>query len=216
MSEEAKAAAEQRNYTVVPASSVLATHLTEIIKRNAATLLTRQETHRLVDTLKEHAAKLVDEVVPELLKLGDIQKVLQNLLKEAVPIRDLETILETLGDWASRTKDTEVLTEYVRNALARQICQQYLAADGRLYCISLDPQLEDMVQAHIERSDRASFLTMPVPMQRRIIEAVAGVVERAMGSSSGRMPVLLCSPQIRATMRRLVEAALPQISRAGI
>ena len=124
---------------MVPASSVLATHLTELIKRSAATLLTRQETSRLVDTLKEHAAKLVEEVIPDLLKLGDVQKVLQNLLKEAVPIRDLETILETLGDWASRTKDAEVLTEYVRNALARQICQQYLAEDGKLYCVSPRP-----------------------------------------------------------------------------
>lgn len=215
VSEEAKAIAEQRNYTVVPASSVLATHLTEIIKRSSAMLLTRQETHRLVDTLKEHAAKLVEEVIPEQLKLGEVQKVLQNLLKESVPIRDLETILETLGDWAPRTKDTEVLTEYVRNALARQICQQYLADDGRLYCISLDPQLEDMIQAHIERSDRGSFLTMPVTVQRRIIEVIAGEVDRATAVSAGRVPVVLCSPQIRATVRRLIESALAHIAVLG-
>ncbi len=215
VTDEHKTFAEQRNYTVVPASSVLATHLTEIIKRSAASLLTRQETSRLVDTLKEHAAKLVEEVIPDLLKLGDVQKVLQNLLKEAVPVRDLETIVETLGDWATRTKDTEVLTEYVRNALARQICQQYLADDGRLYCVSLDPQLEDMIQAHVERSDRGSFLTMPVTMQRRIIEAVAGEIDRAISASAGRTPVVLCSPQIRVTVRRLIEAALPHIAVLG-
>jgi flagellar biosynthesis protein FlhA len=213
--EEHKTFAEQRNYTVVPASSVLATHLTEQIKRSAATLLTRQETSRLVDTLKEHAAKLVEEVIPEMLKLGEVQKVLQNLLKESVPIRDLETIVETLGDWASRTKDPEVLTEYVRNALARQICQQYVADDGKLYCISLDPPLEDMLQAHIERSDRGSFLTMPVTTQRRIIETVAGEVDRSLSASAGRTPVILCSPQIRVTVRRLIEAALPHIAVLG-
>ncbi len=215
VSDEQKAFAEQRNYTVVPASSVLATHLTELIKRNAATLLTRQETSRLIDTLKERAGKLVEEVIPDQLKLGDVQKVLQNLLREGVAIRDLETIVETLGDWAGRTKDHEVLTEYVRNALARQICQQYLAEDGRLYCVSLDPQLEDMIQAHIERSDRGSFLTMQVTTQRRIIEALAGQVDRAIGASGGRTPVVLCSPQIRATMRRLIETALPHAAVLG-
>ena len=215
ITDQNKTYAEQRNYTVVPASSVLATHLTELIKRSAATLLTRQETSRLIDTLKEHASKLVEEVIPDQLKLGDVQKVLQSLLKEAVPIRDLETIVETLGDWATRTKDAEVLTEYVRNALARQICQQYLAEDGKLYCVSLDPQLEDMLQAHIERSDRGSFLTMPVTMQRRIIEAVAAEVDRALTASAGRTPVILCSPQIRVTVRRLIEAALPHIAVLG-
>jgi flagellar biosynthesis protein FlhA len=132
-----------------------------------------------------------------------------------VPIRDLETILETLGDWAGRTKDIEVLTEYVRNGLARQICQQHLADDGKLYCVSLDPPLEDMIQAHIERSDRGSFLTMPVTMQRRIIEAIAGEIDRAATASAGRTPVVLCSPQIRVTVRRLIEAALPHVAVLG-
>lgn len=214
ISEEQKSGAEQRNYTVVPASSVLATHLTEVIKRNAATLLTRQETSRLLDTLKEHSAKLVEEVVPDLLKLGDVQKVLQNLLREGVPIRDLETILETLGDWASRTKDVEVLTEYARNGLARQICQGYVADDGKLYCISLDPQLEDLIQTHLERSDRGSFLSMPVTLQRRIIEVLSQEVDRA-ASGSGRTPVALCSPQIRAILRRLIESVLPHVAVLG-
>ncbi len=213
IAEEVKAAAEQRNYTVVPASSVLATHLTEVIKRNGAMLLTRQETGRLIDTLKEHSAKLVEEVIGDLLKLGEVQKVLQNLLRENVPIRDLETILETLGDWAGRTKDIEVLTEYARNALARQICQTYMAEDGRIYCISLDPQLEDLVQSHIERSDRGSFLNMPVTLQRRIIEVLSGEVDKAAGA--GRTPVLLCSPQIRAILRRLIETVLPHVAVLG-
>jgi len=213
--EEQKQIAEQRNYTVVPASSVLATHLTEVIKRNAATLLTRQETAKLIDALKERCPKLVEEVVPDVLKLGEIQKVLQNLLRENVPIRDLETILETLGDWATRTKDLEVLTEYVRNALARQICQQYMADDGRIYCISLDPQLEDLIQAHIERTDRGTFLNMPVATQRRIVEAIASQVEQATTRSGGRTPVILCSPQIRAQVRRLIETALPHIAVLG-
>jgi len=215
ITEQGKATAEQRNYTVVPASSVLATHLTEVIKRNAAGLLTRQETSRLIDTLKERSAKLVEEVIPDLLKLGEIQKVLQNLLREGVPIRDLETIVETLGDWATRTKDIEVLTEYVRNALARQICQQHMADDGKLYCISLDPQLEDLVQSHLERSDRGSFLNMPVTLQRRIIEVLSQEADKAVAASGGRTPVVLCSPQIRSILRRLVESVLPHVAVLG-
>jgi flagellar biosynthesis protein FlhA len=154
--EEERHVAEHRNYTVVEASSVMATHLTEVIKNSAAELLTREEVHRLLDNLKERSGKLVEEVVPEVLKPGEIQRVLQNLLRERVPIRDLEAVLETLGDWAPRTKDPEVLTEYVRNTLARTICQQYRAPGEseeeapKIHCVTLDPKVEDLINSHLE------------------------------------------------------------------
>ena len=158
--------AESLNYTVVDATSVLATHLAEVVKTHAAELLTREETNNLITQLKEKSPKLVEEVLggdSPMVKPGELQKVLQNLLRERVPVRDLETITETLGDWAGRTKDIDVLTEYTRNALRRTICNQYVepgtdaqsdatkAPTSKLYCVSLDPGLEDQIIGFIDR-----------------------------------------------------------------
>jgi flagellar biosynthesis protein FlhA len=204
-----KEQAEMMNYTVVDASSVLATHLTEVIKTHAAELLTRQELNALLDTVKERAPAVVNEVVGGTLKAGDIQKVLQALLEERVPIRDMESILETLGDWGSRTQDLEVLSEYVRNALARTICGQYRDEDGRLRCVTLDPALEDTINRHVERSDRGSFLTLPPALAGQIVRAVT----KHLGSlvQIGAHPVVLCSPQIRLSLRRLLAPSIPNI-----
>src|SRR5262245_20607254 len=143
------------NYTVVDPTSVMATHLTELVKSHADELLTRQEVNHLLDELKKQATKLVEETIPGVIKAGDVQKVLQNLLRERVPVRDLATIVETLGDWAPHTKDVSVLTEYVRNALRRTISSQYAGVDERgkprLYCISMDPGVEDVVNGYIDR-----------------------------------------------------------------
>ena len=162
-----KPRAETMNYTVVDPTSVLATHLTEVVKTNACDLLTREEVNNLVAQLKEKTPKLVEEVVPGLVKPGDLQKVMQNLLRERVPVRDLETILETLSDWGPKTKDLDVLTEYVRHALRRTICQQYASpvetgpgsraikpgsAGYRIVCVTLDPALEDVINSYIDRS----------------------------------------------------------------
>ena len=204
-----RATAEYRNYTVVEPSGMVATHLTEVIKRHADELLTRQEVSRLLDNLKKRSPKLVEDVVPDTLKTGEVQKVLQNLLRERVAIRDLETILETLGDWASRTKDVEVLTEYVRNALARTICQQYRRDDNTIHCITLDPKLEDRINSHIERSERGTFVTMPPDLQGLMVQAIRKQLEAGGG---GQTPVLLCSPQIRAAVRRIIEPAMPQVA----
>ena len=129
---------ELLNYTVVEATAVLATHLTEVIKSHAHELLTRQEVKNLIDNLKQRVPALVEEVIPTQIKPGELQKVMQNLLRERVPVRDLETILETLGDFSSRTKDLEVLTEFARNALSRTICKQYVD-DADRGCVTLDP-----------------------------------------------------------------------------
>ncbi len=206
--------AERRNYTVVEPTGVLATHLTEMIKRNASELLTRAETHKLIENLKQKNAQLVEEVIPGLLKVGEVQRVLQNLLRERVPIRDLEAILEALGDWAPRTKDVEILTEYARNALARTICAQYRAPDGALHCVTLDPATEDYIQANVQRSDAGSQLAVPPDRQSQLAERTRQQIDQAAGSASN--VVVLCSPPIRAWVRRLIEPLLPQTAVLGL
>jgi len=202
--------AEMMNYTVVDSSSVIATHLIEIIKSHAAEMFTRQDLNTLLDTVKEKSPAVVEEVVGGTLKAGDIQKILQALLEERVPIRDMETILETLGDWGARTQDLEVLNEYVRNALARTICSKYRDEDGRLCCVTLEPGLEDTINRHIERSDRGSFLTLPPATAAVIVQAVAKELEKL--TRLGAHPVVLCSPQIRLSLRRLLAASISNIT----
>src|SRR5687768_6021497 len=176
ITESQRSQAELLNYTVVEATSVLATHLTEIIKRHAGELLTRQEVKNLLDNLKTRVPALVEEIVPTQVKPGELQKVMQNLLRERVPVRDLETILETLGDFAGRTKDLDVLTEYVRNALARSICKQYVDETDRIWCVTLDPTLEDLINGHIERSERGVSNTMPPKTAQQIVSSLAARV----------------------------------------
>jgi len=201
---------ERLHYTVVEPSGVLATHLTEITKRLAADLLTRADTQKLLENLKQRNAGLVDEVVPNLLKAGEVQKVLQNLLRERVPIRDLETILETLGDWAPRTKDVEILTEYTRNALARTICSQYKGPDGIIHAVTLDPATEDYIQGNIQRLDHGSALAVPPNRQADLASRVRRQLESASTAAAGAPVVVLCSPQVRLWVRRVIEPVLPQ------
>ena len=186
--------------------------MTELIKQHADELLTRQETNRLLDNLKERSPKLVEELIPEVVKPGELQRVLQNLLKERVPIRDLETILETVGDWSGRTKDTDILTEYARNALARTICQQHRTDDGKIVCVTLDPQLEETINARIDRGERGASLAMPPDVQSKITEAIRERVDQAATSAMGKSPVILCSPQVRLWVRRLIEPVMPRVA----
>jgi flagellar biosynthesis protein FlhA len=208
--------AERLSYTVVEPTGVVATHLTEIIKRYAAELLTRAETNKLLDNLKQRNAALIEEVIPNLLKAGQVQHVLQNLLRERVPIRDLETILETLGDWAGKTQDTEVLTEYARNGLARTICSQYRDEAGVIHCVTLDPTTEDYIQANIQRLEHGSALTIPPDRQSELARKIKEQIERAAASAGGRSVVVLCSPQVRGWVRRLCEPLLPQTAVLGL
>jgi flagellar biosynthesis protein FlhA len=201
--------AERRNFTVVEPTGVLATHLTETIRRYAAELLSRGETHKLLDALKQRNAALVEEVIPNLLKVGEAQRVLQNLLRERVPIRDLEAVLETLGDWAPRTRDVEILTEYARNALARTLCAQYRDAAGVLHCITLHPATEEYVQGNIQRLEQGSTLMMPPAKQSELAQKIRDAVEQAASASAGSI-VVLASPQVRLWLRRLIEPVLPQ------
>ncbi|MFM9958295.1 MAG: flagellar biosynthesis protein FlhA [Phycisphaerales bacterium] len=223
-----KARAEAMNYTVVDPTSVLTTHLGELVKSHGDELLTREEVNNLITQLKQHAPKLVEETIPSVVKPGELQKVLQSLLRERVPIRDLETILETLSDWGGRTKDLDVLTEYVRNALRRSICMQHasivdagsatggLSANAsrparrlRLQCVTLDPALEDIINGYIDRSPAGTTLSMPAGIAsgvaRRVIDALRPVVQ------SGATPVVIASPQVRAQVRQIVEPHLPGV-----
>jgi flagellar biosynthesis protein FlhA len=210
-----KGEAELMNYTVVEASAVLATHLTEVVRKHAYELLSRQEVKHLLDTLKEKSPAVVEEVVPTLVKPGEVQKVLQNLLRERVPVRDLETILETLGDFAGRTKDVEVWTEYVRNALARTICKQYLDADEKLWCVTLDPALEELINGHVQRTEAGGTTnTMPPRTQQQIVERIAAKVNEV--AVLGKTAVVLCSPHIRAVVRRMIEGPLGSTAVLGL
>ncbi|MCC5822973.1 MAG: flagellar biosynthesis protein FlhA [Phycisphaerales bacterium] len=212
-----RARAEARNYTVVDPTSVLATHITEIVKTHADELLTRQEVNNLLEGLKEKAGKLVEDTIPGVVKLGDLQKILQSLLRERVPVRDMETILETLADWGARTQDADVLVEYVRNALRRTICAQYAAPDDdgklTLACVTLDPALEDQIDAYIERGGHGTSLHMPAKIARQIAEKVTAQLQSV--AARGRLPVVIASPAVRATVYQIVGPHVPGLAVLG-
>ena len=198
--------AESLGYVVLEAPAVMLSHVTEVVRTHAHELLTRQAVKNLLDNLKTRASAVVEEVVPALIKPGELQKVLQNLLRERVPVRDLETILETLGDHASRTKDSEMLTDAVRVALARAICKQYADADDRLFCLMLDPHLEEVIAGHLEHADGvvgSSINTMPPGQQQRIGQEIVEQSEAA--ERDGHSVVVLTSPAVRAAVKKLIE-----------
>ncbi|HEY3019415.1 MAG TPA: flagellar biosynthesis protein FlhA [Solirubrobacteraceae bacterium] len=205
-----RAEAEALGYTVVDAESVIVTHLTETIRANVSELLTRQDVRSLLDALKEHNAAVVEEVVPELLSVGEIQRVLQALLRENVSIRDLGTIVEAVGDRARLTRDPALLAEHARQALARAIVAPHLDAEMQLRAIALDPAVEQEVSDAITPTADGEFLAMSPSRAQALVTALAQQVEHAV--AKGRRPVLVCSSRIRRHVRRLVEQALPQLS----
>lgn len=210
ISETQKQRAEALGYTVVDAITVVTTHLNEIIKSHSPDILTREDVSTLLSNLKETHPHLVEEVTPGLLKPGDIQKVLQNLLREGISVRDLVSILETLGDYASKTKDIEILTEYVRNSLARQICQTVLDKDGGLFVITVDPKLEDLIKNSIERTDSGSYITTPPAVINKILESASNELRKLI--TAGHPAVILCSPQIRFHLRKIMESSQSSIN----
>lgn len=201
--------AEQAGYTVVDPPSVVATHLTETIKRHMHELLGRQETKSLVDFVKESAPALVEELVPEKLAIGDIQKVLQNLLREKISIRDLHTIFETLADSAQFSKDPNVLTEYVRQALSRQITRTYTKNGEVVKVVTLSPTTEKQVADHIQQSEQGSYLAMEPSMSQQFYHKVSEQVNRL--TDIGEQPILLTSPALRMYVKQLVERIMPDL-----
>ncbi len=204
-----RAEAEALGYTVVDAESVIVTHLTETIRAHAAELLTRQDVRALLDKLKESNAAVVEEVVPDTLSLGEIQRVLQLLLSEGVPIRDLGTIVEAIGDKARITRDTNLLSEYARQALGRAITAPHLDEELRLRAITLDPAIEQEVATSITQTADGEYLAMDPPRAQAIVGALRAQVEHASGR--GIRPVLLCSARVRRHLRRLIAQAQPHL-----
>jgi flagellar biosynthesis protein FlhA len=194
-------------YTVVDPASVVVTHLTEIIRRRASDLLGRQETQEMLDAVSATQPKLVSEVVPDTLPLGGVHKVLQGLLREGVPIRDLPSILEALADYAPKTKDTELLTELVRERLAPHITAA-LAPDGKLGVLVLSSELEQTLAQSIQRTDHGSVVTLDASTIAKVVEAIREGVKRV--STLYPDPTILCSPGVRAHLRRMVERFLPR------
>lgn len=201
--------AELAGYTVVDPISVLATHLTEIIKLHADEILGRQEVQTLLDSVKQTNSSLVEELTPNLLSVGDIQKVLAGLLRERVSIRDMGTILETLADYAQLTKDAEMLTEYVRGALIRQISRQYVNNDV-LICLTLDPQLENTIMSAIQRTEHGSFVNLEPQVMQNIVNRLSNELPKLTGM--GYHPIVLTSPGVRLYFRKLTERVAPNLT----
>jgi flagellar biosynthesis protein FlhA len=201
--------AERLGYTIVEPSAVVATHLTEVITSYASELLTRQDVQNLVDTVRESASTVVEELLPNVLTLGEVQKVLQNLLRERVSVRNLETILEVLADFAPRTRDTDLLTEYARQALSRQICADYTDDDGVLRVAALSPNLEHEILNALRQSEGGDYVPIEPARADAIAQATAQAVQPLV--TSGYEPVLLTSAQVRRFFRRIVERQLPKL-----
>jgi flagellar biosynthesis protein FlhA len=205
--ETARGEAEAAGYTVIDPTSVIATHLTEIIRAHAADLLGRQETSALLDNVKTHYPVVVEELVPNLLSVGEVQRVLQNLLRERIPIRNLVMILETLADAARVSKDVDYMTERVRTALARHISAEY-AEDGKLSVITVDPRLESLLAEATRRGEDAYALLDPATVARVYASLTRQI---AAAQNAGLQPIVLTSPSVRLALKRLTERAAPQL-----
>jgi len=209
VSADKKDEAQIAGYTVVDPATVVATHLTEVLKNHADELLGRQDTQKLLDNLAKTHPKVVEELVPDALSLGTLQKVLQSLLRERVSIRDILTICETLADYAVVTKDPAILTEYVRQKLSRSILRGLVDSDGTLAVLTLETQVEDFIRESIQKTEQGSYLSLEPNLGQKIIEAIQNEVERV--TDNGYQPIILCSPVIRRHVRHLLERFMPHV-----
>ncbi|CAM4034397.1 flagellar biosynthesis protein FlhA [Lederbergia lenta] len=209
ITEDVKEQAEIMGYTVVDPSSVVSTHITELLKTNAYELLGRQETKQLIDHLQESYPILAEEVTPNPLSVGEVQKVLAKLLKENVSIRNLPIIFETLADYGRMSTDTELLAEYVRQSLARQITTQYAEDGGLLKVITVSGKIEKVIADSIQQTEHGNYLSLDPADSQRILEAIAGQVEEL--SLMQQSPILLCSPAVRMYVRQMTERYFPHV-----
>ncbi len=209
ITESQKESAELAGYTVVELPAVVATHLTELIKRSAAEILTRQDVKTLVDAVKTHSPAVVEELIPHLLGLGDVQSILSNLLREGISIRDLGSILESMADAARVSKDTVYVTEQCRLGLSRQICKGVQASDGKVHALVLHPELEQVLEASVQATDRGPRLVLRPELVGRLLDAVTIPLEKL--RSLGNPPALVCSPNVRFPLRKLLESSHPSL-----
>ncbi len=201
ITESQRERAESLGYTVVDAPSIIATHLTEVIKEHIAELLTRQDTQNLINNLKESNPTLVDELVPKLMSVGEIQKVLQNLLEEGISIRDLLTIFETLADHATSTRDTDVLTEYARQSLKRAISSKFFAANEVTSVVTLDPSLEQEIMNSVKHTEQGSYINLAPDRIRTMIDSVRTEIGKL--EDMGKTPIVITSPIVRIYFKKL-------------
>lgn len=201
--------AERMGYTVIEPSAMIATHLNEVVKTFCSELLSRQEVMQLVENAKQQNKTVVEELVPAVLNIGDIQKVLQHLLRERVPIRDMVTILETMADYGSRVKDMEQLGELVRGAIARTITRQFIDADNKLYCITMEPILERALSGQVQQTANGAYLALDPLQQNQLVQEVKEAMDRCM--AQGVQPVLLCGTALRLAIRRMLERYVPHL-----
>ncbi len=195
--------AESLGYTVVDPPSIIATHLTEVIRQYIAELLTRQDVQNLVNNIKETNPSLVEELVPKLLGIGEIQKVLQNLLKEGISVRDLLTIFETLADYSASTRDTDILTEYVRQSLKRAISGKYFPANETTSVITLDPKIEQEIMNSVKQTEQGAYLAIDPEQTKAIIASVGDEIQKL--ENLGKNPIIITSPIVRMYFKRLTE-----------
>ncbi|MCI6035365.1 MAG: flagellar biosynthesis protein FlhA [Firmicutes bacterium] len=195
--------AESLGYTVVDPPSIIATHLTEVIRQHIAELLSRQDVQNLIDNLKESNPSIVEELVPKMLGLGEVQKVLQNLLREGISIRDLLTIFETLADYAQTTRDTDVLTEYVRQSLKRAISAKYFPANETTSVVTLDPKVEQEIMSSVKQTEQGAYLTLAPERTKAIMASVQTEIDKL--ESLGKNPIIITSPIVRMYFKRLTE-----------
>jgi flagellar biosynthesis protein FlhA len=201
--------AEMLGYTVVEPGAVIATHMTEVCRRHADEILTRDATKHLIDELKATHPTVVSELIPGVMPLAEVQAVLHLLLREQVPIRQLGLILETLGDYGSRTKDPILLSEYVRHRLARQICTRYRTSDGKLHAIAVDPAMEERIRAGFDHNERGLFIRMSPQAVEATCNSISAQVQKL--TAAGHTPIVLVSPQIRAALKQITENHMPQL-----
>jgi len=208
--ESVKEMAEIEGYTIVDPSTVVATHLTEMIKRNAHELLGRQETQELLDKLKEKYPKLVEDVVPSILDLGTVNRVLQALLRERVSIRNLQTIMEVLATFGMQNKHPDYLTEKVRLTLKRQITESMVSADGNLYVFTLPSKIEQMLASNMQNTDDGQEIVIDPALAQKILSAIMKKSDECI--AKGLNPLMIISPPIRLPMRRFVEKFVPNVN----
>ncbi len=201
ITESQRERAESLGYTVVDPPSIIATHLTEVIKTHLDELLTRQDVQNLIDNIKENNKTLVDELVPKLLGVGDIQKVLQSLLKEGISIRDLVTIFETLADYAATSRDTDILTEYVRQSLKRAISSKYFSDGEMTSVVTLDPKIEQMIMGSIKQTEQGAYISLDPAVTKKILKSTELEVQKL--ENKGQAPIIITSPIVRMYFKKL-------------
>ncbi len=202
--------AEMLGMTVVDSSTVLVTHLTEFIKINSYQLLGRQEVKELMEVIKEKEPAVIEELSPELISIGEIQKVLQSLLRERLPIRDLVTIFESIADGVRLNRDIDFITEHVRQAMARTICHKYINNEGKLEVLTLHPKLEETIADSIQQTQLGNYPVLEPTQAKQILEAISDSVKNI--TMRGVLPVILCSPKIRLPLKRFTMRHLPELA----